>query len=236
MSGPANSANIDTYIRLSTPTTNWGSEPDLYVGVTNGSTKVFRSLLAFDLSNIPTGAVVTDCRLTVNVVQRTSPTPGHIRRLCGEHWLDGNGQSESQATWNNWRTGAAWGAAGASSTAACSAGGDYTTAGEVDYTPPGGTGPFAFPDLSVLCQDALASRGGWLRLRISQDSEATPSNLIRLDSSDATTATSAARARNARTEGRCERVDPRATPTSTTPARTAAMIQPSVCHHRGVTS
>jgi hypothetical protein len=187
VSGPAGSANIDTNIRLSTPSKNWGNDPSLYVGVTNGATKVYRTLLAFDLSDIPGGAVVTSCELTVRVAQRTNPTPGHVRRLCGEHWLDGNGQGEAQATWNSWRTGAAWGAAGASSTTTCSAGGDYTTAGEVAYTPPGGAGPFAFPDLSVLCQDALANRGGWLRLRISQDSEATPSNLIRLDSSDATT-------------------------------------------------
>ena len=87
------------------------------MGVTNGATKVHRTFLAFDLSDIPTGAVVTSCELTVRVARRTNPTPGHVRRLCGEHWLDGNEQSEAQATWNNWRTGAAWGAAGASSTA-----------------------------------------------------------------------------------------------------------------------
>ena len=49
-------------------------------------------------------------------------------------------------------------------------------------------GPFTFPDIKALCQDAMANRAGWLRLRISQDSEATQSNLIKFDSSDATTA------------------------------------------------
>jgi len=58
----------------------------------------------------------------------------------------------------------------------------------VAYTPPAGAGLFTFPDLSGLCQDALDQRGGWLRLRLSQDAEATQSNLLRLDSSDATTA------------------------------------------------
>jgi hypothetical protein len=70
----------------------------------------------------------------------------------------------------------------------CSAGADYTTAGEVSYTPPTGTGLFTFPDLTTLCQDALDQRGGWLRLRISQDAEGTQSNLIKFDSSDAGTA------------------------------------------------
>jgi hypothetical protein len=59
----------------------------------------------------------------------------------------------------------------------------------IAYTPPGGTGSFSFPDLSSLCQDAIAAQGGWLRLRISQDAESTQSNLFKFDSSDATTAT-----------------------------------------------
>src|SRR5262249_30524410 len=122
------------------------------------------------------------------VLQRTSPTAGHIRRLCGEHWLDGDGQGEAQATWSAWKTGSAWGAAGAASAADCALGGDYTTAGEVAYGPPAGPGPLTFPDLTALCQDAVAARGGWLRLRISQDAEATQSNLIRFDSSEGSTA------------------------------------------------
>ena len=68
------------------------------------------------------------------------------------------------------------------------AGGDVALAGEVAYLPPGGTGAFTFPDLSALCQDALDQRAGWLRLRISQDAEATQGNLIRFDSSEAGTA------------------------------------------------
>jgi hypothetical protein len=186
VSGPAGSAAVDTYVRLSAPTTSYGTEPDLYVGVTNGATKVYRTLMVFDLSDIPAGATVQACTLTVNVTQRTSPTAGHLRRLCAEHWLDGDGQGEAQATWSQWRSGQPWGAAGASSTAACAAGGDYTTAGEVAYPPPPGTGPFTFPALTPLCQDALANRGGRLRLRISQDAEGQTSNVLRFDSSDAT--------------------------------------------------
>ena len=78
---------------------------DLTVGVTNESDKVSRTIIAFKLAGIPAGAVVTGCKLTVNVTQRTSPTAGRVRRLCGEHWLDGDGQSESPATWNNWKSG-----------------------------------------------------------------------------------------------------------------------------------
>ena len=79
--------------------------------------------------------------------------------------------------------------AGAGSTAGCSAGGDHATTGEVAYTPPAGTGPFSFPDMSALCHDAIVQRGSWLRLRISQDAEGTQGNLFKFDSSDASTAT-----------------------------------------------
>jgi len=189
--GPAGSAGVDTYLRLSTPTTNWGTEPELIVGVTNAADKVYRTIVAFDLSDIPAGATVSACSLRVNVTQRTSPTVGHIRRLCPQHWQDGDGQSEAQATWSAWKTGANWGAAGAASTSACDAGGDYATTNatdEVPYTPPAGTGAFTFPDMTALCQAAIGEAGGWLRLRISQDAEGTQGNVIKFDSSDGATA------------------------------------------------
>jgi len=188
VSGPAGSADVDTYIRLSQPTTNFNTDAFVIVGLTNASNKVNRGLLAFNLQGIPATAVVTGCTLQVNVTQNTSPTPGHIRRLCAEHWLDGDGQSEAQATWNEWKTGTAWGTAGAASTAACSAGGDYDSTGAVAYTPPTATGLFTFQNLTGLCQDAVTSRSGRLRLLITQDAETTQSNLIKFDSSEATTA------------------------------------------------
>ena len=191
VSGPAGSANVDTQGRLSSPTNNFGNDAALFIGVTNAANNAFRTFMAFQLAGIPAGAVVTDCRLTLNIIQRTNPTAGHVRRLCGEHWLDGDGQSEAQASWTNWRTGTAWGTAGAGTgtSGACTATIDYTTVGEVPYTPPAGTGLFTFPTLTALCQDALTARGGWLRLRISQDSEAAQSNLLKFDSSEAGTAT-----------------------------------------------
>jgi hypothetical protein len=189
VSGPAGTANIDANIRLSTANTNYGTDASLYVGVTNGLDKVYRSLVAFNLAGIPSGATVTSCRLTMNVTQRTNPTPGHIRRLCSEHWLDGDAQSENQTTWAVWKTANAWSSPGAgTATTDCSTGGDYTTVDEVAYTPPAGTGQFTFPEMTTLCQDAVSQRGGWLRLRLTQDSEATQSNLLRFDSSDASSA------------------------------------------------
>jgi hypothetical protein len=189
VSGPANTANIDTKMRMGQATTNFGSDPELHVGVTNGADKIYRTIMAFDLSSIPSTATVTACTLRINVTQRTNPTAGRITRLCGgSHWLDGNGQSESQATWNVSKTGTNWQQAGAGLAGTCGAGADYTSTGQVTYTPPGGTGLFTFPDVKTLCQDAITNQSGWLRLRIKQDSESTQSNLIMFDSSDAGTA------------------------------------------------
>ena len=191
MTGPTGSANVDTNIRLSSPTTTFGTDPALVVGVTNAANKAYRTLMGFNLSNIPAGATITSCKLTVNVNQRTSPTAGHIRKLCSQHWLDGDAQSENQATWNVWKTatGGTWGQAGASLAGTCGTGNaDYTTTGEVAFTPPAGTGLFTFPDIKTLCQDAVTQPVKWLRLRISQDSEAVQSHLIKFDSSDVTTA------------------------------------------------
>jgi hypothetical protein len=181
-------ADGDTYIRLSTPTQNYDVDPFVIVGLTNAANKVNRTLMAFNLQGIPATGVVTSCTLQVNVTQRTSPTAGHIRRVCTEHWLDGNGLGEAQATWDAWQTGFNWGTAGAASTSPCISGGDYDPTGEVAYTPPAGTGLFTFPSLTALCQDAVSSRSGLLRLRVTQDAETTSSNLIKFDSSEATTA------------------------------------------------
>jgi hypothetical protein len=187
VSGPANSANVDTYVRLSSPTSNFGNSAELIVGVTNAANKINRTLMAFNLVGVPAGATVTGCTLQVRVTQSNSPTAGHVRRFCGERWLDGNGQSEAQATWNRSKIGTNWGLAGIGSTAACSANGDYTTTGEVTYVPPTSTGPFTILNLTALCQDAVTNRGGWLRLRISQDVETSQSKLMRFASSEATT-------------------------------------------------
>ena len=188
VSGPVGSANVDTNIRLDTASINLGTDPSVYVGVTNGPSKAFRGLVAFNLSDIPPGATITGCTLAVNVIQRTSPTAGHVRQLCGDHWLDGDAKSETQATWLSWKTGTSWTTPGAGAAGACGTNVDYTTANEVAYTPPAGTGSFTFPDLTALCQDAHDAQAGWLRLRISQDAEGTQSNLFKFDSSDATTA------------------------------------------------
>lgn len=190
VSGPANSANIDTHITLLSPTTNFGTIVTQTVGVTNGATKIYRAFHEFVLSDIPGGSEVLACTLQVVASNVVSPTNGHLYKVCALHWLDGDGLGEAQATWNIWKTANNWGTAGGSSTTACASGGDITTMNGVAYVAPGGSGTYTFPDMTALCQDAVDVESGHLRLRIAQDAEGTVSNQFDYKSSDTTTAAS----------------------------------------------
>jgi hypothetical protein len=72
------------------------------------------------------------------------------------------GWTETAATWNRYDGTVPW----------TRPGGDVDTALGIAFAPPVGSGSFAFPDLTPLCQDAIAARGGHLDLLIRQDTEA----------------------------------------------------------------
>jgi hypothetical protein len=84
-----------------------------------------------------------------------APLPGHIWRVTQPGW------TESGATWNRDDGVRAW----------TTPGGDVDAASGIPFAPPTAPGSFAFPDLTPLCQDAIAARGGHLDLLIRQDSE-----------------------------------------------------------------
>jgi hypothetical protein len=94
-----------------------------------------------------------------------SVTGGKFCRLRRTDW------SETQATWNVYKTANNWTAAGASNvTNDVESPGAGNTAC-VAYRPPVGTGHVVFTGLGPLVQDALDVRAGKLRLRIKQDTE-----------------------------------------------------------------
>lgn len=89
----------DTYLRSATATTNYGAAS------TNYSSSVSGALLRWDLSTIPTNAVVQSATLTLNVTD-ASKSSYELYQLK-RNW------SESSATWNNASTGTPWQVAGA---------------------------------------------------------------------------------------------------------------------------
>jgi hypothetical protein len=100
----------DTYISKSAATTNYGTSTTLLVGEANdASDAVCRSLLKFDFSDIPKGAVVTTATLSVYL---TSSAKATNNRVMSAYRMkqDWNVQS---ATWNVYITGKNWATAGA---------------------------------------------------------------------------------------------------------------------------
>jgi hypothetical protein len=98
---------------------------------------------------------VSACTLTVQADVVQAPLPGHLWRVTQPGW------TETAATWNHYNGTVPW----------TTPGGDVDAASGIAFAPPPGPGSFAFPDLTPLCQDAIAARGGHLDLLIRQDTE-----------------------------------------------------------------
>lgn len=99
---------LDTYISANSPTTNFGREANLAVR-TAKEDNVMASLLYFNISDIPTNAVVTSARLEVYTYQRSNPSYIWVQTYkMLRPW------NVSQATWQNAASGQPWQAAGAS--------------------------------------------------------------------------------------------------------------------------
>ncbi|MGQ9665813.1 MAG: DNRLRE domain-containing protein, partial [Anaerolineae bacterium] len=99
---------FDTYISANSPTTNFGREANLAVR-TAKEDNVMASLLYFNISDIPTNAVVTDARLEVYTYQRSNPSYIWVQtHKMLRPW------DVLQATWQNAANGQPWQAAGAS--------------------------------------------------------------------------------------------------------------------------
>ena len=99
-------ATADATITDQFPTTPQGSDTNFNVGTTgpNAGSKSRRALLKFNLSSVPSNAVVSSAALTLRVV-KTPPTPTNgvyeLRTVLAT-W------SESQATWMARLTGTPW--------------------------------------------------------------------------------------------------------------------------------
>jgi hypothetical protein len=137
--------------------TNWGAYTDTATRAWIGTDEedAQRSLMRFTLYGAPAGALVVGCTLTVQADIVQAPSPGHVWRVTQPGW------TETSATWNTYDGTVPW----------TTPGGDVDAASGIAFAPPSGPGAFAFPDLTPLCQDAIAARGGHLDLLIRQDTE-----------------------------------------------------------------
>jgi hypothetical protein len=105
----------DAYIRDDNATNNYGITTTLRV--TSGTTNQRSSLLRWNLSFIPTTALISSASVTLNVTQAGSQVYNlyNLRR----NWLEGTGNGSATgdgATWNTYDGVNSWGIAGASNT------------------------------------------------------------------------------------------------------------------------
>lgn len=86
--------------------TNYGTA-SIYVGEREAATNTRRTLIKFDLSSLPTNAVISSATLTLNLLtdQSANARTYRIYRLK-RAWV------ELEATWNIWSTGNNWSTAG----------------------------------------------------------------------------------------------------------------------------
>lgn len=113
--------SADAYIKSSDPTYNYGSSTIFVVGEINSAVSVYRSVLKFDLSTIPSGAVIDSAIMTIRIKTDISSNARTLRvyRLK-KAFTEGTGNGSATGdgvTWNtrdgsnNWTTAGAFDAA-----------------------------------------------------------------------------------------------------------------------------
>lgn len=106
---PNETSGFDTYLSSTAPSNNYGTLGSIFVGeLDTAPSAVTRSLIKFDLSSIPSNALITTATLSLMISANYSNTPRYynLYRVLRD-WV------ESQATWNAWKTGNSWTTAGA---------------------------------------------------------------------------------------------------------------------------
>lgn len=99
---------LDTYIYSYTATTNYGTNAQIGVGEGDyGMARYMRSLVTFDLSDIPSGSAVSSVSLTLTVSQDfTDKSEQFCVYRIKRNW------TESGATWNTYNGSNAWTSSG----------------------------------------------------------------------------------------------------------------------------
>src|SRR5262249_53539879 len=150
--------DLDTYLVGPTAAeTNWGAYTDssarAWVGTDQENAQ--RTLMRFTLYGAPAGSAVWACTLTVQADFVQAPLPGPVWRGTQPGW------TETAAPRNRYN----------GTLPLTRPGGHTGGLSGIAFAPPPGLGSFAFPDLTPLCRDAIAARGGHLDLLIRQDTE-----------------------------------------------------------------
>jgi hypothetical protein len=137
---------------------NFGDTDPIWIGlhVFSKSPLLCREIISFDVSGVPLGATIQSAVLTLKATLATGISSSTFTavRVRRADW------SESQVTWNQYKTSLNWTSAGASNTSS-----DQDTTNQDTCVLSGGTN-LVFNNLKNLTLDALANRSGILHLLI----------------------------------------------------------------------
>jgi len=106
-------SDIDALIQQSGPNTNSGA--NAYLLIYPNVDDIIRSILKFDFSALPAGAIISAATLSLYFIGNFVNSPDG--RTYWAYELTQTGWVELEATWNSYKTGSVWAAAG----------GDYIT-------------------------------------------------------------------------------------------------------------
>ncbi len=107
---PDETSGVDTYLDNGETTTNYGTEVRISAGEDNTVARIYRTLIKFDLSSIPSNATITSATLSLTIeLDRSSNARDFKLYRVLRDWV------EAQATWNIWKTSNNWSTAGCGS-------------------------------------------------------------------------------------------------------------------------
>jgi hypothetical protein len=94
-------ATADSHVNSFNPDLNYGSETNIRTDITTGATKDYNyTYLMFDLSSIPSGAVIKSANLSLYLTGMSGNVPMGIGRIY-VHYCSANSWTELGITWNN---------------------------------------------------------------------------------------------------------------------------------------
>lgn len=109
-SQPDETGGFDNWIQSNAATTNNGTDTEIRVGESSTVAAVWRGLIKFDLTSIPSGSTTSSNILSLWIFADDSSNARDFKAFrVLRNWSEGN------STWNNYDTGSAWTTAGAGS-------------------------------------------------------------------------------------------------------------------------
>lgn len=158
---------LDCYIYDSSPATNTSVQVVLAAGERSTGAMILRSLIKFNLSALPDGAIISSAVLSLTITAENSDNVRTCRVYRQKRtWV------ETQATWNNYSSGNSWQTAGGFGADDC----EQTDIGSASFSASETAGTVKDFSLTPITKAGLDLGNGWL---LKMDTETNDENDFR---------------------------------------------------------